>query len=165
MDELILQVSARTLAALDLHLQEAARRHPGAEPVVRLVLLAEAYLRYAVANRSRWDALFSHRLPAGRVAPDWFLELQAALFAQVEGPLAALQPTLPADARTLLARTVFSAVHGIVSLGLDQRVADIDDQGLREQLRLVVTALAAGLAQTPTVESPRRRGCSTGSTG
>ncbi|HKM62168.1 MAG TPA: TetR-like C-terminal domain-containing protein [Acidisphaera sp.] len=154
-DELILEVSARTLKALDAHLQEAASRHPDADPPALLVVLAEAYLDYAVANRRRWDALFTHRLPLGRTAPDWLSQLQADLFARVEGPVAALWPELSRSARTLLARTVFSAVHGVVTLGLDQRVATIDTKGLREQLRLAVTALAAGLSHKPRPIPPR----------
>jgi AcrR family transcriptional regulator len=145
-DDLILQVSARTLNDLDRHLQEAARTHPHTEPAALLVCLAEAYLDYALANRRRWDALFGHRMAMDRTAPDWLAELQGTLFARVEGPVAALWPGLPDPVRTRLARTIFSAVHGVVALGLDQRVAKIDSQGLRVQLRLLVTVLAAGLA-------------------
>jgi AcrR family transcriptional regulator len=146
-DELILQVSARTLKDLDRHLHDAAQHHPHAEPAAILVILAEAYLDYAVANRRRWDALFTHRMAADQAAPDWLDALQGNLFAQVEGPVAALWPGLPHAARTLLARTIFSAVHGVIALGLDQRVATIDSQGLAAQLRLLVTVLAAGLTQ------------------
>jgi hypothetical protein len=39
-------------------------------------------------------------------------------------------------------------VHGIVSLGLDQRIANLDSSALRTQLRLVMTALADGLPNT-----------------
>jgi AcrR family transcriptional regulator len=148
-DELILHVSARTLTDLDLHLQEAVSRHPRARPEALLIVLAEAYLDYAIANRRRWDALFGHRMATQRPAPKWFANLQANLFARVEGPVSALWPALSKTGRTLLARTVFSAVHGAVALGLDQRVAAIDSKGLRAQLRLLVTILAAGLTQQP----------------
>lgn len=151
-DDLILQVSARTLQDLDQHLhdavrrhQDAVRRHPHAEPAAVLVVLAEAYLAYAVANRRRWDALFTHRMAAGQTAPAWLEALQGNLFAQVEGPVAALWPDLPIPDRRLLARTIFSAVHGVIVLGLDQRVASIDSEELRAQLRLLVTMLATGL--------------------
>jgi AcrR family transcriptional regulator len=147
-DELILQVSARTLKDLDRHLREAAQRDPDAEPAAILVILAEAYLVYAVANRRRWDALFTHRMTSGQAAPEWLEALQGNLFAQVEGPVAALWPDMSIPARTLLARTIFSAVHGVIALGLDQRVASIDSEELRAQLRLLVTVLAAGLIHT-----------------
>jgi AcrR family transcriptional regulator len=149
MDELILHVSARTLKDLDRHLQQAVNCHPHAEPRGLLVMLAEAYLDYAVANRRRWDALFTHRMAMGQTAPEWLAELQGNLFARVEGPVAALWPELSNSVRTLLARTVFSAVHGVIALGLDQRVAKIDSQGLRAQLRLLVTVMATGLSQKP----------------
>ena len=44
----------------------------------------------------------------------------------------------------VLARTVFSAVHGMVDLGLDEKVAEMPLAVLRAQIRLVVHALAAG---------------------
>jgi AcrR family transcriptional regulator len=148
LDALIIEVNARTMTGLDAHVRAAAARHENAGPAALLAALADAYLDYAEQNRRRWDALFTHRMPPGRTAPDWFWLQQAALFARVEAPLAALRPGLPAAELTLLARTVFSAVHGIVSLGLDQRIANLDSSALRTQLRLVMTALADGLPNT-----------------
>ena len=46
----------------------------------------------------------------------------------------------------MLARSLFSAVHGMVALGLDERVAAMTLPVLREQLRVVVGAVARGLA-------------------
>jgi AcrR family transcriptional regulator len=146
LDELILLVNGRTLAALDERLCEAAAQQPGAPPTERLVALAQAYLDYAAENRPRWDALFLHRLPPGRVLPDWYPQQQAVLFSRVRAPIAALCPGLAEAAQARLAYTLFSAVHGIVGLGLDRRVVAIDLDGLRKQLSLAVTALASGLA-------------------
>jgi len=145
LDELILMVNGQTLKALDQCLHEATVRHPSTAPAERLAVLADAYLDYAVQNRLRWAALFGHRLPPGRTSPQWFDALLSGLFAHVEAPAAALCPGLTQAARAALAHTLFSAVHGIVVLGLDQRVAAIDLETLRQQLRLAVTALACGL--------------------
>jgi AcrR family transcriptional regulator len=148
LDELILLANGRTLKALDECLHEALVRQAAASPAERLVALAQAYLDYAAANRGRWNALFLHRLSPGRVLPDWYAALQSELFAHVASPIAALCPGLTPSAQTSLAHTLFSAVHGIVLLGLDQRVAAIDLPTLRRQLILAVTALASGLAGT-----------------
>jgi hypothetical protein len=44
-----------------------------------------------------------------------------------------------------LARALFSAVHGVVSLGLDGKLAPVAAAALRRHLRLVAEAMARGL--------------------
>ena len=46
---------------------------------------------------------------------------QTRLFVYVEEPLRMLRPTTP-ERRALLARSLFSAVHGIVALGLEEKL-------------------------------------------
>ncbi len=141
LDALILEVNGRTLQAIDAAMREAAS---GAGPVQHLVRLAEAYLDYAVAHRPRWSALFAHRL--SRPVPEWFAARQEAAFSHIETPLAALAPAMARPERALLARSLFAAVHGMVTLGLDEKVAAMPMPALRAQLRLVVEAAARGLA-------------------
>ena len=87
----------------------------------------------------------STSLPAGREPPAWYAEKQAELFRHVEGPVAALRPGLDAAGVACLARTLFSAVHGVVSLGLDEKLAPMPETALRRELRLVAEAMARGL--------------------
>ncbi len=144
LDALVLAVNARTLDALDAHLRAAASL-PEAEPVARMAVLAGAYLDYAIRHRPRWSALFAHRMAAGREPPAWYAEKQAELFRHVEGPVEALRPGLDAAGVACLARTLFSAVHGVVSLGLDEKLAPMPEAALRRELRLVAEAMARGL--------------------
>jgi AcrR family transcriptional regulator len=141
LDALILAVNSRTLDEIG----EALRQAGGDTPRQRLVQLAQAYLDYAVANRPRWMALFRHRLPPGRSITESHAQRQMAAFSQIEGPLAALCPALADDDRALLARSLFSAVHGMVELGLDEKVAALELPVLRDQIRIVVEAVAIGL--------------------
>ncbi len=145
MDGLILEVNANTLRAIDQSMGAIYE----ADPVQKFLCLADAYVSYAAGNRLRWDALFSHRLPAEATAPGWFLELQSAAFSHIEGPLAVLCPGLGQAARGLLGRSIFAAVHGMVALGLDRRIAPTDMHTLRGQIALVVRALAQGLPALP----------------
>lgn len=147
MDELILAVNANTLKAIDREMLASE----GDDPLQRLTALANAYLTYAVRNRLRWEALFSHRMPTEAVVPQWFQDIQNAAFSRVEGPLALLRPDLASEARHLLGRSIFAAVHGMVALGLDRRVTPMDLPVLRSQLALIVGAIASGL---PSVELP-----------
>jgi len=143
LDALILAVNARTLDALEAELDAAAL--PEGSPAERIVALAMVYLGYAAGHRARWTALFEHRMAGGQAAPDWYLARQAGLFRHVEAPLAALRPKLDAEDRVSMARTVFSAVHGMVALGLDQKLGPMPEAVLRRNLQVLVEALATGL--------------------
>lgn len=145
LDELILLVNARTLTALEQALADAAPS-AAATPADQLVALALAYLEFAVAHRLPWRALFDHRLPAGRATPDWYQRDLERLFDFVERPIARLVPgTLP-QRRRLLARSLFSAVHGVVVLGLEEKLELIPLATLREQVATIIRALGVGLS-------------------
>jgi hypothetical protein len=58
--------------------------------------------------------------------------------------LGTLLPELERDARRILARTVFSAVHGIVALGLDEKLVSLPLPAIRSQLAATVRAIATG---------------------
>ncbi len=146
LDALVLAVNGRTLEAIDAVMRDAGSGGDAAEHLVRL---ADAYLSYAATHRQRWNALFQHHLSPGRTVTPWYMERQAAAFAHIEAPLAVLQPGLPETERALLARTLFSAVHGMVELGLDEKVVAMPLPVLRAQVRLVVHAIAGGLAPRP----------------
>src|SRR6516162_3777901 len=147
LDELVLCVGSRTLAMLEAALRavHAPSRHGSAdEAVADMVRLALAYLGFAAEHTVRWRALFEHRMSEARPLPEWFVEQQHRLFAQLERPLEALLPELARGARQILARTVFSAVHGIVALGLEEKLVSLPLPDLSRQLAATVRAIARG---------------------
>ena len=147
LDDLVYAVNARTLAALEDRLTAAgAAGKAGKDAAGRLVQLALAYLDYAAANTRRWRAVFDHQPMTDRGLPDWYLADQMRLFSYVEAPLKVLQPKADAARRALIARSLVSAVHGIVVLGLEEKLQRIPLPTLREQVTLLSRALAKGLA-------------------
>jgi AcrR family transcriptional regulator len=151
LDDLVFEVNSRTLAALERHLAAAetcgAAETPSA--VDRLVRLGTAYLAFAAAHTLRWRALFEHRPPVGKPMPDRYLEEQRQLFRLVEEPLGELQPQLSSARRALVARSLFSAVHGMVMLGLEEKLQTLPLESLREQVALIVSTIGRGmLAET-----------------
>src|SRR5262249_32243661 len=108
------------------------------------VQLAQAYLAFAADNKLRWRALFDHRMPE-REVPDWYRRDQQRLFQHVEEPLRELQPEATPKRRALLARSLFSAVHGLVVLGLEEKLHAVPLPVLREQITFIVTALGRGM--------------------
>jgi AcrR family transcriptional regulator len=158
LDDLVLTVNERTLAAIQAELAIGPHDFSGESPrqaEQQLIHLAHCYLRYAAAHRHRWRAVFDHRLPEGRVLPDWYLDRQRRMFAFVEQPLRALRPDLAAEQFALLARSLFSAVHGIVLLGLEEKIATISIAELESQITVIVTALCRGLTSYGGAEEAR----------
>jgi AcrR family transcriptional regulator len=151
LDAIVFAVNMRTLALLDRGLGEALRRKSSAgvsaeDPELgRLIRLAQAYLEFAAKNGPRWRALFEHRLQDGQAAPAWYTAELNRIFQLVEEPLRAVRPGLAAGELAELARAVFSAVHGVVSLGLEQKLGEIPARRLREQTGTIVTAIVRGL--------------------
>jgi AcrR family transcriptional regulator len=159
LDELILCVGSRTLAMLETALGAVlspGRRGSVEEAVADLVQLALAYLEFAATHTVRWRALFEHRMSEARPLPEWFVEQQHVLFAQAERPLGTLLPELDPDARQILARTLFSAVHGIVALGLEEKLASLPLPDLRNQVAATVRAITFGRDELRSIDSPER---------
>jgi AcrR family transcriptional regulator len=147
LDELVLCVGSRTLAMLDAALAAVRSKDPYGsteEAIADLVGLALAYLDFAARHQVRWRALFEHRLSEAHSLPDWYVGQQQVLFAQVEGPTARLLPELDHERRCILSRTLFSAVHGVVSLGLEEKLVSLPLPDLREQVAAIVRAVASG---------------------
>ncbi len=143
LDELILRVNARTLERLEAALADALGE---VDPAQALRRLARAYLSFARRNEPSWRALFEHRLVRGAVVPEWYAQARNRLFGRLEAPLGALRPKADPAQRALLARTLFSAVHGVVVLGLEEKIADTPPEILDAELENLVRLIAAGLA-------------------
>jgi AcrR family transcriptional regulator len=148
LDDLIFAVNALTLEQLEKTLTTARgdTPDPQTDAIETLVHLALAYTDYAGAHKPRWRALFDHRLPEGKEVPTWYMANLARLFVYIEEPLRKLVPGATPVRRALLARSLFSAVHGIVVIGLEEKLQHLPLPVLREQVTVMVTATAKGLA-------------------
>lgn len=144
LDELALRVAERTLADLNARLDAAGRQ--AGEPQARVVSWALAYCDYAAEHPNRWRALFDHRLPPGRDLPDWFVSMQLRLFARLEDELASAFPNMSESVRHLRARTLFSAVHGIVILGLEEKLVAMPVSAVKGELAAFLDRFWAGSA-------------------
>lgn len=142
LDALVLQVNSRTLARLGEALQP-----PEGGPETVTLALADAYARFALANRRLWSALFEHRLPEGVEMPAWHRQEHEVLIARIGAPLAKLRPDLPEAALRLRVRTLFGAVHGVVHLSLQGRLVGLPEPALRAEVAALVSALVAGARQ------------------
>jgi AcrR family transcriptional regulator len=143
-DELILRVGSRTLMRLDAALT-AAESKGSAAPNEILVRIALAYCDFAAENLELWRALFEHRMERGKQAPEWAVEEQMNLFRHIFRPLAALFPSRTPEQLGVTARSLFSSVHGMVSLGLEQKLIAVPIAVLRREIATIVKATLTGL--------------------
>jgi AcrR family transcriptional regulator len=143
-DELILQVGSRTLHRLDAELTQA-EGDGSVSPRDVLVRIAIAYCDFAAANLELWRALFEHRMERGKPIPDWAVSDQMELFRHIYRPLAALFPAWSPEQLSVTARSLFSAVHGMVTLGLEQKLIAVPIEALRNEIATIVSAMVDGL--------------------
>jgi len=144
MDELILRVGSRTLLRLD-EVLSAAVSAGEPSPQESLVRIALAYCDFAAENLQLWRALFEHRMEADKAVPDWSVADQMQLFHHIYQPLAALFPKRSPEELGITARSLFSAVHGMVALGLEQKLVAVPLPALRREIADLVRAMIDGL--------------------
>jgi AcrR family transcriptional regulator len=140
--DLTLAVNARTFKRMGAHIA-AQVANAGDAPSEQLTVMAHAYLDFAAANHNVWRALFDIERAADEVAPEWYLVEMGQLLAIIDAPLTRVFPDLPATDRALMTRALFSSVHGIVLLGLDQASAGVPTDQLRRMIALVLQAVTS----------------------
>ncbi|MFQ6554125.1 TetR/AcrR family transcriptional regulator [Aestuariibius insulae] len=118
---LVLTVNGRTFRRLGADIEAAVQTQSGGSPPDRLHAMAITYLRFAAANRTLWHSLFDVEMADPGEIPDWYDEELERLFSFISSPLKEIFPDKDADEIEFLTRTLFSSVHGIVLLGLEQR--------------------------------------------
>jgi len=152
LDALIFAAKGRTLDLLDRELAAAvdtvgaAASGERAGATRQLLALAHAYLRFAIDHAPLWRMLFEHRAAPGTEVPAWYRDRLSALFVHLDAPLRAIVPALADDKRAMLGRALFSAVHGIVAIGLEERIDTISPAGIAGEVETIVRACVAGLA-------------------
>jgi AcrR family transcriptional regulator len=149
LDEVILRVGLRTLGRL-----EAALRARGEGDA--LERLALAYLAFARREKPAWSALFDFRLPLGATLPLWFATERDRLFTLLEAPLSRLLPDSAAEEVRRRARTLFSAVHGVVALGLEEKLGEGMHDALETELKEFVATFSRGLAAEAAAREGKR---------
>ncbi|MEM9438502.1 MAG: TetR/AcrR family transcriptional regulator [Pseudomonadota bacterium] len=140
--ELVLAVNGRTFKRIGETVGAASHaRSPSPEQT--LVALSTAYLHFAIDNRLLWRALFDVELTEESGIPDWYMAELGRLFAFISEPLAKVYPDYGPEDIELMTRALFSSVHGIVILGLENRISGVPSRELERMIELVLTNIAA----------------------
>ncbi|MCB8835904.1 TetR/AcrR family transcriptional regulator [Aurantimonas sp. VKM B-3413] len=139
-DEIILGVNTETLGRLEHRLKSV----DASDSLECLVALARCYLGFASDETPLWRALFEFVPADGGATAESLQADQARLFELAAGPLSELFPDLGEAEVLLRARTLFSAVHGIVSISLESRYAGVTIERLEDELAGLVRAALVG---------------------
>ncbi|WP_299751205.1 TetR/AcrR family transcriptional regulator [uncultured Boseongicola sp.] len=143
MTGLTLAVNGRTFRRLGTHVSDAVAKVADTTPTERLVAMAVAYLEFAIANPNLWRALFDVEMSSDRDVPAWYLEELGRLFAIIAGPLSELHPDPAPGEIDLMTRALFSSVHGIVLLGLENRISAVPRERLEGMIEFLLHRVTA----------------------
>jgi len=144
MDDLYLQINARTLDRLYAILCGAACNDPAKSPAKNMKKMAGLYMEFAQGNRPYWLMLFNHRLPDGRKVQPWYQEKIDRLFDPLENLLKPLFGAKQDKKRKMAARVLWSSVHGLCFLQETGKIALVGDKAPAEAMAsyLIDTFLA-----------------------
>ncbi|GEK48044.1 WHG domain-containing protein [Halomonas pacifica] len=117
----------------------------------QLRTLALAYWRFARHEPYRWQLLFDYPLAQEGELDRRQSDMIEALFLRVETGLKAYQPGLSDLEARRMARTLWGSVHGLVQLGLNERLGVWQGQPLEvtELLEQLLVTILAGLRHGP----------------
>jgi AcrR family transcriptional regulator len=140
-DGVILTVNRETVSALTARLAAV----PKDDPIRQLHGLAATYLDFAAEHPNLLRSLFEHRMEQDRPFPEDILVMVMDAFNLMHEPFERLMPGRNPEDVALLSRMMFSAVHGIISLGLEERMVAVPPESLRHQVAQFVDTHLVGL--------------------
>lgn len=138
LSDLILTVNARTFHRLAANVTSALDQAPD-DTLDQLIAMGEAYHTFARNNYFSWRAIFDVERDPSTPPPQWYLDELAHLFSYIDRPLSVAMPDMDTDTRRLFVRTLFTSVHGIVVLGLDDTSAAVEGTAIDSMIRLLLT--------------------------
>jgi AcrR family transcriptional regulator len=142
LDDVVLNVEARVLDALDRRLLLVLQESDGYDRVRRL---AHAYLAFTQEKPRLWNLLFEHHMPAGAELPAWYQQKLEQLMGRVEQGLSAVfPPDRKADVHRA-ARVLWAGVHGITSLSTADKLSVVTTESAGRLIDDLVATYLAGL--------------------
>lgn len=138
LSDIIVEVNARSFDTLEHSIRQALVTCPD-RPTDQLIAMSLAYHHYAAQNYHAWRALFDLPLSPQQDAPDWYRTRLAGLLTYIETPVQTLYSDLSPLDQQLLSKALFSSVHGIIWLGLDNANAGVPPDHIDRMIAMVLT--------------------------
>ncbi|AXT26674.1 TetR/AcrR family transcriptional regulator [Ruegeria sp. AD91A] len=139
LNAIVMAVNGRTFKRLG---QAVGTSFDGSEPPVqRLIVMSTAYLYFADENANLWRALFDLQMSDDGPVPDWYRNALKELFSFIAEPVSELFPELDRVEMDLMTRALFSSVHGIVTLGLENRISGVPPEQIERMIAQVLSRI------------------------
>lgn len=147
MDALVTAVNSRTVMALEDAVARAfSTGEAKGNPKRALSLLGQTYFQFVQTHPRLWSAIFELGFRTNNELPQWQIDEHIRLIGHIGKPLRELFPEESEERLGLLAKSLFSAVHGIVSLGLQRRFMAVPPAEISAQIAYIVEAFCDGIA-------------------
>lgn len=114
----------------------------GKDPERDLIAIARAYAGFTNRNALLWGVFFEHRLPEGKVLPDWYHERVYRLYGLIETVLEPLFDARQKKKKRHIARVIWGSLHGIMSLSRQDKMGGENSAQLAETM---ITNFVRGL--------------------
>jgi len=143
LSELVMEVNGRTFRRLGAHVAKSIEDSGQEQPLDQMVVMGHAYLDFASHNTNTWRTVFALELNSDTMVPEWYLDEMRKLFGMIAGPLSILHPENDHGVNMLITRALFSSVHGIVMLGLEERISAVPVEAMSKMIEIVIRKTAA----------------------
>ncbi len=150
--DLLLHVNARTLKILYddcLALNLTSDNHQK-----NILAYANVYLEFAHSHPGLWELIFDNQILNDDELPDWYLQQVNSLFSLIEIQLKAIQPGASATEVTKTSRVLWSSVHGICTLSINNNLFAQSACSSEELIQSLISHFIMGWT-TPTKQKAR----------
>ena len=134
-------VNGRTFMKLGTAVQSTAQGRT-MPPGEQLIAMAQAYFHFARDNTHLWNALFDLQMTEDDPVPDWYRAALDGLLALITQPVSLIFTDKSPDELNLMTRALFSSVHGIISLGLDNRMSGVPHDQIENMISEVIREIS-----------------------
>ena len=128
MDDLYLQLNARTLDLLLAALSDSKCHDPKKSPIANMKAMAGHYMEFAREHRPYWLMLFNLKVTEDRADLDWYHEKVNRLFTPLEGLLEPYFTPEQGRKRKIAARVLWASVHGLCFLQETGKMSIVSNQ-------------------------------------
>jgi AcrR family transcriptional regulator len=142
LDALAFHAKVEIFTQMERQLDHSMRQASAMTPLEQMVRLSKEYFEFATKNTNLWSALFDGHLTDGHDIPPFYRTALARLMGNIQRPLMQLDPTITPHQASLRTRTLFSAIHGIIVLSIQDRPSGVSTQEVPEAIFWVLESIA-----------------------
>ena len=151
MDEFVYRLNARALDGLFVAGQQAidGAKAEKRDVTGQMLALSRAYLDYVMAHPDEWNAVLTFMQRRTGTPPDWYKDKERAVSGLVASTIAQMPGMDDIQRCRMMARAMWGAVHGIVTVSLRPAGMNQDVEEIWEQIDFVVRSIATSMLNPP----------------